>query len=136
MQSLQSKSSATIHHHNFSEVALIDCPVRWGDNGLEFDQNQPRQQLCDWLDKAGGVALFDFVTKGVLNEAVKNTQYWRLRDEQGKNPGLTGWWPSRSVTFIDNHDTGSRLRSGPQNNIQCNGFQSSLSREHETESVC
>ena len=21
-------------------------------------------------------------------------------------PGLAGYWPSRSVTFIDNHDTG------------------------------
>ena len=79
---------------------------RWGDDGLDFNQDQPRQTLCDWLDKAGGVALFDFVTKGVLNEALGNTQLWRLRDEQGKNPGLTGWWPSRSVTFIDNHDTG------------------------------
>ena len=81
-------------------------PDRWGDNGLEYDQNEPRQTLCNWLDKAGGVALFDFVTKGVLNEAVKNTEYWRLRDQEGKNPGLMGWWPSRTVTFIDNHDTG------------------------------
>lgn len=34
-------------------------------------------------------------------------QYWRLRDAQGKPPGVMGWWPSRSVTFLDNHDTGS-----------------------------
>lgn len=78
---------------------------RWGE-GLDYDQNGPRQALCDWLDKAGGVSLFDFVTKGVLNEAVKNCEYWRLRDQEGKNPGLVGWWPSRAVTFIDNHDTG------------------------------
>nr|GEX96158.1 ribonuclease H-like domain-containing protein [Tanacetum cinerariifolium] len=24
-----------------------------------------------------------------------------------KPPGVIGWWPSRSVTFLDNHDTGS-----------------------------
>ena len=82
---------------------------RWGD-GLEYDQNAPRQALCDWLDKAGGCTLFDFVTKGILNEAVKNTEYWRLVDQDGKQPGLTGWWPSRSVTFIDNHDTGDQMR--------------------------
>ena len=79
--------------------------LRWGD-GLEYDQNAPRQRLCDWLDKAGGCMLFDFVTKGVLSEAVRHTQYWRMRDTNGQAPGLVGWWPSRAVTFIDNHDTG------------------------------
>jgi len=34
---------------------------------------------------------------------VRNCEYWRLRDCAGKAPGLVGWWPSRSVTFIDNH---------------------------------
>lgn len=42
----------------------------------------------------------------VTQEAVKG-ELWRLRDPQGKPPGVMGWWPSRSVTFIDNHDTGS-----------------------------
>lgn len=41
-----------------------------------------------------------------LQEAVKR-EYWRLCDAQGKPPGVIGWWPSRSATFIDNHDTGS-----------------------------
>lgn len=40
-------------------------------------------------------------------EAVKNTEYWRLIDPEGKPPGLLGWWPSKAVTFIDNHDTGT-----------------------------
>lgn len=44
---------------------------------------------------------------------MKNTEYWRLRDNQGKAPGLLGWWPSRSVTFIDNHDTGSSQQHWP-----------------------
>lgn len=41
-----------------------------------------------------------------MQEAVKG-QYWRLRDPKGNPPGVIGWWPSRAVTFIDNHDTGS-----------------------------
>ena len=32
----------------------------------------------------------------------------RLRDPNGKAPGLLGWWPSKAVTFVDNHDTGAR----------------------------
>ena len=43
-----------------------------------------------------------------LQEAVKNCQYWRLRDENGKPPGVIGYYPKASVTFIDNHDTGAR----------------------------
>ncbi|KHN48526.1 Alpha-amylase type A isozyme [Glycine soja] len=39
-------------------------------------------------------------------EAVKG-DFWRLCDPQGKPPGVIGWWPSRSVTFVDDHDTGS-----------------------------
>lgn len=34
-------------------------------------------------------------------------EFWRMRDSHGKPPGVIGWWPSRAVTFIDNHDTGS-----------------------------
>lgn len=44
----------------------------------------------------------------MVQEAVKNCQYWRLRDENNKPPGVIGYWPERSVTFIDNHDTGAR----------------------------
>ena len=38
---------------------------------------------------------------------MRKTQYWRLKDDQGKAPGLIGWWPTQAVTFTDNHDTGS-----------------------------
>lgn len=90
-------------------VHIFDCQelgCRWGDNGLEYDQNEPRQTLVDWLEQAGGCLLFDFCTKGILAEAVRHTQYWRLIDHEGRMPGLAGYWPSRAVTFIDNHDTG------------------------------
>lgn len=38
---------------------------------------------------------------------MKNCQYDRLRDHEGKAPGLLGWWPEKACTFVDNHDTGS-----------------------------
>ena len=43
-------------------------------------------------------------------EAVKNTEYWRLIDPEGKPPGFLGWWPSKACTFVDNHDTGWAAR--------------------------
>jgi hypothetical protein len=46
-------------------------------------------------------------------EAVKNTEYWRLIDPEGKPPGFLGWWPSKAVTFVDNHDTGWVARGLP-----------------------
>ncbi|KAK7275284.1 hypothetical protein RIF29_16395 [Crotalaria pallida] len=66
-----------------------------------------RQRIINWIDGTRQLSTaFDFTTKGILQEAVKGN-FWRLRDPQGKPPGVMGWWPSRSVTFIDNHDTGS-----------------------------
>ena len=47
-----------------------------------------------------------------VQEAVKNTQYDRLKDERGKAPGLLGWWPAKACTFVDNHDTGSTQQVG------------------------
>jgi hypothetical protein len=78
--------------------------------GLAYEQDGPRQALCDYIDGSGrALTLFDFPTKGILQEAV-NGQLGRLRDKSGKPPGLLGWWPKRSVTFLDNHDTGARSR--------------------------
>ena len=34
-------------------------------------------------------------------------------DSQGRPPGVLGMWPSRAITFIDNHDTGSTLNHWP-----------------------
>ncbi|XP_011628934.1 probable alpha-amylase 2 isoform X1 [Amborella trichopoda] len=74
---------------------------------LDYNQDSHRQRIINWIDNTGGCcAAFDFTTKGILQEAVKG-ELWRLRDAQGKPPGVVGWWPSRAVTFIENHDTGS-----------------------------
>ena len=43
---------------------------------------------------------------GILQEAMGKGEYWRLIDSQGRPPGLLGMWPSRAVSFIENHDTG------------------------------
>ena len=67
-----------------------------------------RQQLLDYAKATGfRTAMFDFTTKAVLQEAVKNGEYWRLRDSQGRAAGLLGVAPAYAVTFVDNHDTGS-----------------------------
>ena len=77
------------------------------------NQDAHRQQLCNWLDNAGKTAAtFDFTTKGILQYAVRG-EYGRLRDKDGKASGLIGWWPARSVTFVDNHDTGSAQSHWP-----------------------
>eukprot|EP00877_Chromochloris_zofingiensis_P005318 jgi/Chrzof1/14788/Cz09g16070.t1 len=95
-------------------VGELWVDLDWQEGGLAFNQDGARQAIVNWIDETQQRSTaFDFVTKGILQEAVKNTEYWRLRDNQGKAPGLLGWWPSRSVTFIDNHDTGSSQQHWP-----------------------
>ncbi|XP_042494791.1 probable alpha-amylase 2 isoform X2 [Macadamia integrifolia] len=80
---------------------------------LDYNQDSHRQRIINWIDGTGQLsAAFDFTTKGILQEAVKG-ELWRLRDPQGKPSGVMGWWPSRAVTFIDNHDTGSTQAHWP-----------------------
>ncbi|KAK7317519.1 hypothetical protein RJT34_01832 [Clitoria ternatea] len=76
----------------------------------EMDHNQDahRQRIVDWINATAGTAgAFDVTTKGILHSALERCEYWRLSDQKGKPPGVLGWWPSRAVTFIENHDTGS-----------------------------
>ncbi|KAF4358054.1 hypothetical protein G4B88_009617 [Cannabis sativa] len=76
----------------------------------EMDHNQDahRQRIIDWINATSGTAgAFDVTTKGILHAALDRCEYWRLSDQKGKPPGVVGWWPSRAVTFIENHDTGS-----------------------------
>lgn len=90
-------------------VGELWSDLSWNNHVLCRNQDVPRQEIASWIAATGrppAAAAFDFVLKGVLQEAVRHTQYDRLRDEHGKAPGLNGWLPQRSVTFIDNHDTG------------------------------
>ncbi|KAD7479496.1 hypothetical protein E3N88_02632 [Mikania micrantha] len=74
---------------------------------LCYNQDAHRQRVINWINATGGTSsAFDVTTKGILHSALHN-QYWRLIDPNGKPPGVMGWWPSRAVTFVENHDTGS-----------------------------
>ncbi|XP_062192649.1 alpha-amylase isozyme 3B-like isoform X2 [Phragmites australis] len=84
-----------------------------GDGKPSHNQDGDRQELVDWAKAVGGPATaFDFTTKGVLQAAVQG-ELWRMRDGNGKAPGMVGWLPEKAVTFIDNHDTGSTQNSWP-----------------------
>eukprot|EP00913_Durusdinium_trenchii_P011205 g10523.t1 len=85
----------------------------WAVGELWTDMNYDLHGLCYNQDKHRQTLAFDFTTKGVLQEACRLTQFWRLRDKDGKPPGLIGWLPQYAVTFIDNHDTGSTQRHWP-----------------------
>ncbi|KAL1809635.1 uncharacterized protein LOC108196268 [Daucus carota subsp. sativus] len=74
---------------------------------LCYNQDAHRQRIVNWINATGGTSsAFDVTTKGILHSALHN-EYWRLIDPQGKPTGVLGWWPSRAVTFLENHDTGS-----------------------------
>ena len=95
-------------------VAEYWVDAAWSGSVLDYNQDRMRQGLCDWMDAAGGLsATFDFPTKALLQEAIKHKQYDRMKDSNGKPPGLMGWWPDRAVTFLDNHDTGSTQQHWP-----------------------
>ncbi|KAG0557919.1 hypothetical protein KC19_11G166400 [Ceratodon purpureus] len=74
---------------------------------VSYNQDSHRQRIVNWINAAGGTSsAFDVTTKGILHSALHG-EFWRLIDPQGKPPGVMGWWPSRAVTFLENHDTGS-----------------------------
>ena len=86
----------------------------YSDGVLSYNQDAHRQRTIDWCDATGGTcAAFDFTLKGILQEAVQRKEYWRLIDGQGRPPGVLGLWPSRAITFLENHDTGSTLQHWP-----------------------
>ncbi len=49
---------------------------------------------------------FDFNTKVSLQNAIRANNLSFLRDFEGRPSGMIGINPSKSVTFLDNHDTG------------------------------
>ncbi|CAE7255392.1 AMY1.4 [Symbiodinium natans] len=95
-------------------VGELWTDMHYDHHGLCYNQDKHRQALVDWVNATGKKSMaFDFTTKGILQEACRLTQFWRLRDCNGKPPGLIGWLPGYAVTFIDNHDTGSTQRHWP-----------------------
>ena len=90
----------------------VSC--NYNHSHLEYNQDSHRQSTYDWCNSTGGnTAAFDFTTKGILQEALLREELWRLKDNQNRASGVIGWWPTRSVTFLDNHDTGSQQAHWP-----------------------
>lgn len=79
--------------------------------GEYYDTN--RQLLVNWVDgtadgdKSEAATVFDFTTRYNLVAAVESERYDLLNDH-GRPSGSIGWWPAKSVTFVENHDTSPR----------------------------
>jgi alpha-amylase len=94
------------HFNNVFIVGELWDSLNYNNTYLEFDQDKHRKDIVSYIDNIQNpVHMFDFTTKGILQEAITKSEYWRLRDLNNKPPGVSGWWPDRAVTFIDNHDT-------------------------------
>ncbi|KAF5195468.1 Alpha-amylase [Thalictrum thalictroides] len=98
---------------SFAVGEVWDSLAYGQDRKPMYNQDAHRQELVKWVQAAGGkVTAFDFTTKGILQAAVQG-ELWRLIDPNGKPPGMIGMLPANSVTFIDNHDTGSTQQLWP-----------------------
>uniref|UniRef100_A0A7N0T1A3 Alpha-amylase n=1 Tax=Kalanchoe fedtschenkoi TaxID=63787 RepID=A0A7N0T1A3_KALFE len=89
--------------------------IDYGSDGKPaYNQDRHRGELAEWVKASGAGPLnaFDFTTKGILQAAVLG-ELGRLRDSNGRAPGLIGTLPENAVTFVDNHDTGSTQRLWP-----------------------
>ena len=99
------------HVREYLQVTGVNIGEYWDDMAYDnsyllHNQDAHRQRIVDWIDNSGKCAYaFDTTTKGILQTALQNKEYWRLSDSNGKPPGVMGWWSERSVTFLDNHDT-------------------------------
>jgi len=90
-------------------------------DGLEYDgsymrpnQDAHRNRIAHWVDSAHKrPKAFDFTTKGMLMQACRAGEFWRLKDGNNRPSGFNGIWPEKAVTFIDNHDTGSTQAHWP-----------------------
>ena len=73
-----------------------------------------RQVVAGWMDgtdssqgKAGASSAFDYPTHFNVEYAAASGDYSGLNDN-GKPSGIVGWWPMKTVTFVENHDTAPR----------------------------
>ena len=68
-----------------------------------------RVQTNNWINYTQrSSSAFDFNTKVSLQNAIRANNLSFLRDFEGNPSGMIGINPSKSVTFLDNHDTGIR----------------------------
>ena len=80
--------------------------MAYQESYLMYNQDSHRQRIVDWIDTVDGkAAAFDMTTKGILQHTLNTNEYYRLADTNNQPPGVLGWWPQNTVTFLDNHDT-------------------------------
>ena len=101
------KGFAPYHIHDYNDASSPVFSV-----GEYYDGN--RQLIADWIDgtdnstgKVNASSAFDFTTRFSLIAAIEGDRYELLNDS-GRPSGLIGWWPSKAVTFVENHDTSPR----------------------------
>ncbi|MCK8523022.1 starch-binding protein [Aquimarina sp. D1M17] len=70
---------------------------------LESSREQTNN-FVNWTQ--GSSSAFDFNTKVSLQNALRDNNLSYLRDFAGNPSGMIGINPTKSVTFLDNHDTG------------------------------
>ena len=67
-----------------------------------------RVQTNNWVNfTQQSSSAFDFNTKVSLQNAIRDNNLSYLRDFSGNPSGMIGINPTKSVTFLDNHDTGA-----------------------------
>ena len=71
-----------VAHYDLGSKSVFSVGELWTNMTYEgstpsINQDSHRQKLCDWLDKVGPTAaLFDFTTKGILQEGVISPSNW------------------------------------------------------------
>jgi alpha-amylase len=113
-------SGDLLHYYLNGSQAVFAVGELWSSMDYSSDfvlkpgQDAHRQKIVDWIDSTQGEAWgFDFTSKGILQEALAHSDFWRLKDKEGKASGVLGWWPGRALTFLDNHDTGGEQSHWP-----------------------
>ncbi|GJM98614.1 hypothetical protein PR202_ga15642 [Eleusine coracana subsp. coracana] len=73
------------------------------------------KELVNWAQNVGGACRrVRLHHQGRAAGGRVNGELWRrMKDGNGKAPGMIGWLPEKAVTFVDNHDTGSTQNSWP-----------------------
>ncbi len=74
---------------------------------------EPYDVMVSWLNATNDQSkAFDFILKGTMHDAFNNNNL-ALLNAFGDMPSISGTHTNRSVTFIDNHDTGSTQAHWP-----------------------
>lgn len=100
-------SASAVSHYCETSAPSWAVGEHWGDRAPD-DREGDREDARSWLRAAEDrCSAFDFGTKYALQQAVSDDDYTRLEDAHMNPSGLVGICPAKTVTFVENHDTGS-----------------------------